>query len=131
MACGDQKTRTVQLELPWPPSVNHYWRHQNGRHHISAEGRSYRQIVAVTARLKAQIDAPLEGRLSAMITAWPPDRRRRDLDNVLKALLDALEHAKIYHDDSQIDHLTIERGRARLGRVLVTITELESTPCQG
>jgi crossover junction endodeoxyribonuclease RusA len=38
------------------------------------------------------------------------DRRRRDLDNVQKALLDALEHGGVYRDDAQIDLLVVERG---------------------
>jgi len=40
---------------------------------------------------------------------FPPDRRRRDLDNLQKALLDALAHGGAYHDDSQIARLTIQR----------------------
>jgi len=38
-----------------------------------------------------------------------PDRRKRDLDNLLKCPLDALHHAKIICDDSQIDKITISR----------------------
>lgn len=30
------------LTLPWPPSVNRYWRAVNGRNILSAEGRAYR-----------------------------------------------------------------------------------------
>jgi len=44
------------------------------------------------------------------VTLHPPDRRRRDLDNAMKALLDSLEHAGVYDDDSQIDDLRIVRG---------------------
>ena len=42
------------------------------------------------------------------IQLFPPDRRRRDIDNVLKPLLDALEHGKAYIDDSQIKKLGVE-----------------------
>ena len=41
--------------------------------------------------------------------AFPPDRRRRDLDNLQKPTLDALQHAGIYEDDSQIDLLVTQR----------------------
>ena len=44
------------------------------------------------------------------ITIHPPDKRRRDIDNVQKALLDALQHGGAYGDDSQIVRLTIEKG---------------------
>jgi crossover junction endodeoxyribonuclease RusA len=44
-------------------------------------------------------------RLEAIVTR--PDRRRRDVDNLLKSLLDALDHAGVYEDDSQIQDLRI------------------------
>lgn len=39
----------------------------------------------------------------------PPDRRKRDLDNLLKSLLDGLEGAGVFKDDAQIDDLQIVR----------------------
>jgi crossover junction endodeoxyribonuclease RusA len=41
--------------------------------------------------------------------AFPPDRRRRDLDNLLKPTLDALQHGGVYEDDSQVDLLVVRR----------------------
>ena len=35
----------VTLELPWPPSVNHYYRRVGPRTLISREGRQYRRDV--------------------------------------------------------------------------------------
>jgi crossover junction endodeoxyribonuclease RusA len=40
----------------------------------------------------------------------PPDNRRRDLDNVLKAVLDAIEAAGIIEDDSQVRRLELAFG---------------------
>lgn len=51
----------------------------------------------------------LEGRLAVHVALYPPDRRKRDIDNVLKSLLDACEHAGCYENDSQIDELHIIR----------------------
>ena len=53
------------------------------------------------------------------IVAHPPDRRRRDLDNMLKALLDSLTHAKIWEDDYCIDALEIRRGSPVKGGLLI------------
>jgi crossover junction endodeoxyribonuclease RusA len=98
----------MQIELPWSPTVNTYWRTARGRTYISAKGKAYRE--EVIARVQAlDLPKPLEGRLTVHIWAYPPDKRRRDLDNLLKALLDALEHAGMYLDDNQIDDLRIER----------------------
>lgn len=110
---------TLTLHLPWPPSVNRYWRSVAGRVLISAEGRKYRsRIAAMLAGLTPRCD-----RLALAIHACPPDKRRRDLDNLLKAPLDALQHAGAYADDCQIDHLTIRRGPpCEGGRLTVVIT---------
>lgn len=53
---------------------------------------------------------PLEGRLAVHVALFPPDRRKRDVDNVLKSLLDACEHAGCFIDgDHQVDELHIIR----------------------
>lgn len=108
----------TSMTLPWPPSVNTYWRHPltgrfAGMHLISEKGRAYRkniQQLCMVARIK-----PKEGRLKVTILASPPDRRARDLDNVLKGLLDALTHGGAWHDDEQIDDLHIIRRPVKAG----------------
>lgn len=117
------------LVLPWPPSVNHYWRHvvrgKFAQVYISAEGKAYRSAVAVCVRA-AGIAGPLAGKLSVELLATMPDMRTRDLDNLPKALLDALTHAGVYGDDSQIDRLVVARaGVASPGSVEVRIAILE------
>lgn len=97
------------IVLPWPPSVNRYWRQFQGRVLIAAGGRRYRTDVELVVMLtKAQTfgAAPVD----VEIAAWFPDRRRRDIDNVLKAPLDALTHAGVWQDDSQIQSLSIRRA---------------------
>lgn len=97
----------ITLRLPFPPSVNHYWRHARGRHYISERGEAYRKDVAWTVKLKRR--KPLEGMLRVTIHATPPDKRRRDVDNLLKVPLDALQHGGLYRDDYQIQELRIVR----------------------
>jgi crossover junction endodeoxyribonuclease RusA len=98
----------VEIELPFPPSVNHLWRRVGNRTIVSRGGRAFCR--AVHAALIAQGVRPMIGRLVVTIDVCPPDNRRRDLDNVMKALLDALQHGGAYHDDGQIDELHIRRG---------------------
>lgn len=98
-----------KIALPYPPSVNRYWRHVNGRTMVSREGREYQQAVARIVDTQWTHDM-LTGRLAMVVAINPPDRRRRDLDNIAKATLDALEKAGVYQDDSQIDLLVIMRG---------------------
>ena len=110
----------VQIELPYPPSVNHYWRVWRGRMIISRGGRAYHQKVAAAAR-RAGVQ-PLSGRLAVRVELYPPDRRRRDIDNTQKSLLDALQRAGAFHDDSQIVWLLIEKAQVFPGgKVIVEI----------
>jgi crossover junction endodeoxyribonuclease RusA len=88
----------MDLELPFPPSVNHLWRRVGHRTLLSRGGRTFRR--AVQAALAARGVRPIAGRLAVTIDVHPPDRRRRDIDNVQKALLDALAHGGADADDS-------------------------------
>jgi len=101
----------LTVALPYPPSVNHYWRRVGPRTVISRQGRAYRREVAAAVERIDRVaeQMPLTGPLSVEVSLYPPDRRRRDLDNVLKALLDALQHAGVYLDDSLIEHLSVEK----------------------
>jgi len=104
-AVSDQK---VTITLPWPPSINHYWRTVGQRLIVKDPGKRYRVEVA-TECFRQQVRRNFGGRLAVNIDAFPPDNRRRDLDNILKALLDALTVAHVWVDDSQIDDLRIAR----------------------
>jgi len=120
---GAAMNPSIVLDLPYPPSVNHYWRRVGARTLISAEGRRYRKRVASALSLYSM--APMTGSVDVFINVHPPDRRRRDLDNILKALLDALEHGGVYANDSQIDVLEIVRSEIIPGgKVVVHLTEL-------
>lgn len=109
--------------LPYPPSVNAYWRNVRGRVLVSAAGRAYRKRVrGVVAGTEL---GDMAGRLGVRITAHPPDRRRRDLDNTLKATLDALQDAGLYEDDGQIDELQVLRGEVvKDGRLDIDIWQI-------
>jgi len=37
---------------------------------------------------------PMAGMLAVKVRAYPPDRRKRDIDNIQKPLLDALEKGR-------------------------------------
>lgn len=94
-----------EFDLPWPPSVNRYYRHVGPRVLISREGRKYRMMVV--SRLGGAFKR-LKGNVALQAQCYPPDRRRRDLDNLLKSLQDALVAAGLLDDDSQIKLLHLE-----------------------
>jgi crossover junction endodeoxyribonuclease RusA len=114
---------TLILELPFPVSTNTYWRHNRGVTHISNAGKSFRQSVNIMAR---GVKAP-DGRLQVGVMLYPPDKRKRDLDNFGgKSLLDSLVSAKVIVDDSIIDRLVIVRGPiAKGGKCRVYISTVQ------
>ena len=121
------------MTLPYPPSVNHYWRRVGPRTLISREGRTFRQNVCAllaTGDGNGPRKPPSGGRIALAMDAFPPDRRRRDLDNIAKPVLDALEHAGVYEDDSQIDLLvTRRRAVTARGHVEIRLDELPLRRC--
>ena len=118
-------TVTLELMLPYPPTINTYWRKWRNRMIISKKGRAYRKEVVASLAVR-RCKRFKDSRVGVCITAHPPDKRRRDLDNIPKALLDALSHADIWQDDEQIDDLRIIRGeKFDGGLVIVKVTELE------
>lgn len=113
----------MRITLPYPPSANRYYRNVGRRTLISREGRAYRD--KVRAILPTGLTTPFAGPLAVYVDVFPPDRRRRDLDNTQKALLDALQYGGVYQDDSQIARLHIERRDVvKDGKVLVRIEPL-------
>ena len=109
MTSEASKGKILELRLPYPPSVNRYWRAFRGRLIISKIGREYHKEVA--ALLKELSAPPEAGRLAVFILATMPDRRTRDIDNILKVCLDSLTKCGIWHDDSQIDEIVVKRGK--------------------
>jgi crossover junction endodeoxyribonuclease RusA len=129
----------LRLPLPYPPSINHYYRHVGNKVLISAEGREYRKRVNayfLGQLADGELVDPMAGKLSVTLSVHCPDKRRRDLDNVQKPLLDALQHAGTYADDSQIDWLLTERcDVVPGGQVIVNISQCDWSeavcPCCG
>lgn len=117
------EARMIELTLPWPPSVNTYWRMFENRMIISKAGREYRK--AVSDQVLIQRGAKhFSGTVKVVIEAWKPDRRKRDLDNLLKAVLDAMKHAGVYEDDSLIVDLRIYWAPDIAGMLKIKIEEV-------
>lgn len=85
----------LTLDLPYPPSVNHYWRHTRSGVYISTEGRKYRDKVFLSCLGYLPFKVPV----AIFVDVYFPDKRKRDLDNLGKVVLDSLVNAKIIEDD--------------------------------
>lgn len=117
------RNEQIKLTLPWPITVNHYWITRGKRRFLSAEAQAFRAEVGYIARPYLHWFG--DSRLSVHIDCYAPDRRKRDLDNLIKSIQDSLQHACVFNDDNQIDRLSIWRHYPTPqfeGCVIVTIT---------
>lgn len=115
----------LSIELPWPPSLNRYYRVFRNRILISRDGRKYR-LMAVSRLGGGR--GRMKGRLAVAVDLYPPDNRRRDIDNPLKCLFDSLTHAGVWEDDSQVKDVELHMREALPpdGMVHVEIKETDN-----
>ena len=123
------------LTLPYPPTVNHYWRAVRDprgglRFAICEAGQKFRReagkhvMLARTQAIADGIQLPLRGPLFLNAFVYPPDARKRDLDNILKPLLDCLQYTGVILDDADVGTLLVKRCRRYTGgKVHVMVTE--------
>ena len=93
------------VDLPMPPSVWRLYRGHGAKRHRSPEYRKWIGDAGWTLieRRNRQCGGKcLDGKVEVDIQACRNGGRKRDLDNVLKALLDLLTSTRTIGDDSQV-----------------------------
>ena len=120
----------VELTLPYPPTVNHYWEPIYARRgqkrqfgfKVGRRGVAYRRHVGnivMSARLRLNAahrpSLPIPAPVLLVVDVFPPDDRRRDIDNLLKALNDSITHSGLIADDFDIATLIVRRREKRPG----------------
>ena len=115
----------INLSLPYPISVNNYYRTYRNIQTISKEGKLFKskvsgdykdlQPISDSVRLKILIHPKQnkDGSASKMLI---------DLDNGLKCILDSLQGI-VYNDDKQVKSLTIDYGACKLGGGVTVIVD--------
>lgn len=116
---------SINLTLPYPPTVNHYWGTAGKRRFMKPKGIKFRNDV-VGIVLQNNANKKLSNRIMIDIKAYMPDRRKRDLDNINKAIFDALVHSGVILDDDQIDIIHSERKEViKNGKIELVVIELK------
>ncbi len=88
---------TVSVRLPYPPSANRLWRNVKGK---TLKSSVYRTWLAECASLLMIARAPTTaGPYHLRLYVTRPDKRRRDIDNLLKPCSDALKAGGLVVDD--------------------------------
>jgi len=110
------------IQLPWPPTINHYYTIARGRKILSKSGRTYK-AEAMVYMYEQSVQKGLEGPYSVWIQVRPPDKRKRDIDNLCKPLLDSLTEYGMISDDSEITDLRITKyDPVKGGKVEILVT---------
>ena len=71
---------SVKLVLPYPPSVNSYWKANGHRRYISPEGQAFTQEVSLIVK-NSRAKTFGNKRLAINICIHPRSKRKFDLDN--------------------------------------------------
>lgn len=122
----------INLTLPYPPTVNHYWKSSVKRvagksrvvTRVSDQGKAFSEHVFWLVR-EQKANKKLAGDIKMTVNIYVPDNRRRDIDNLCKSLFDSLQKAGVYLDDTQIkDYRMIHCGIVKGGKVTLSIEEI-------
>ncbi len=108
----------ISIILSYPPNVNHYKR--VGRIVTTKTGKLYQQKVnsdktkyffwETWMRIQKEgLKSFGDATIRVEVDVYPPDKRKRDLDGILKVLLDAMQKGGLYNDDYQIACLLVTR----------------------
>lgn len=125
----------IEFIFPFPPSVNHYYRSiplkgKGCRMLLSKPGRLFKRKIKDVITEASYSDngrlMPYAGRLKITYYFYPPDKRKRDISNYVKALEDAMQDGGAFLNDSQVDFFSVERGHPIPGgRAVVKIEEIK------
>lgn len=114
----------LSLTLPLPPSVNNAYATVEGRRVLRKACRAFKHEAGWQVRkavVEQEWDADPGGRYALRLRVFFPDRTRRDLDNTVKLLQDALFGA-LHLDDQAIDDLHVQRAGVDPERPRVEVT---------
>ena len=118
----------ITLTLPFPPTVNNYKR--IGRLTRTKSGKIFQPRInsdatrrfyyEVWIKVKGlQIESLGDSPISLEIDVYPPDKRKRDIDNIIKPTVDSLMNSGLFDDDYQISKLLVIRREVFSGGKIV------------
>lgn len=110
------------LTIPFPPTLNHDVGRNGGRYYKTDD---YKRFQSQVGWLWLKTLPPLwsqTARYSVAIELIYDTKRRYDIDNRVKPILDALTQAGAWKDDSQVDVIVVARGEIDKARPRAEVT---------
>ena len=99
----------IALSLPTPPPLSALYRNVSGRGRVKTERYKIWLRAAGNEVLATPPDRrqPIMGKFTLTVLAGRPDKRLRDLDNLLKATCDLLQAHGLVENDCLAESITI------------------------
>ena len=97
---------STTISLPFPPPLNNLFANVAGKGRVKSD--RYRQWAnAAGWEIQSVRPKAIPGPVAITILLGKPDRRRRDLDGMAKAVCDLLVDHRVIEDDSLVQRLTL------------------------
>ncbi|MBR1438984.1 MAG: RusA family crossover junction endodeoxyribonuclease [Synergistaceae bacterium] len=110
-----------------PPSVNAMYRTGKGsKRYKKPEVSEWQDEVASLMRSAWANPRPYTGEIEVHILFMVSNKRRWDVDNRLKALLDCLAHGGVIVDDTQISGILALRRQGETSRTKIEVREYKA-----
>lgn len=124
----EESLSCIKFDLPYPNkiSMNSYWKLNKKTQHLYLNPCVRRFRIEV-CKIVRQFTSFGSKPLTISLKMYPPDNRQRDIDNVLKAIIDSLQYAELFDNDSQINKLVIEKfpkSEEKVGGIIEVMLEL-------
>lgn len=116
-----KEVAAVTISLPYPPATNNLYFNAPGVGRVKTE-RYQNWNDEAAAMIAQQRPGRVAGEFKAEIIVSRPDKRRRDLDGVIKPILDCLVRNRITGDDHLAQEINVVWTAEGSG-VRVTVTE--------
>lgn len=100
---------SIFLNLPIPPTLNHSIGTRGKFRFLTKEYKEFLWAVAEEWARKRVEDWDINERFGVSIYLYFPTKRRCDVDNRVKPILDALTRSGAWKDDVQVDVIRVER----------------------
>jgi|KBSMisStandDraft_5_1062788.scaffolds.fasta_scaffold65100_1 crossover junction endodeoxyribonuclease RusA len=98
----------IIVDLPWPPSLNRIWRSKGKV--VYRDPKYVRWIDQAGWLAKLGKHQQVRGEFSATIVLNPPNKRKIDVDNRVKVLLDLAQRVGLVEDDCLCRLLVVSYG---------------------
>lgn len=113
----------IELTLPYPPTINHYLKRSGSKTYLSAQARGFRCRVKIAWMEAGRPSFEKGSCLKLELYIYHPDKRRRDISNLIKITEDAMQ-GYLFDDDYNIFELHVYRMPELLNKCRAVLTKL-------